>query len=140
MDWVSILGWTVVACVLGWPAVWRYEAWPFSSFPMFSERVPPAAVRVRRIALEWSDGTRTWWTPPWHRMPQRLLRRCAGATPGIPELEDARIIWRAVERTDDTRELAALCIVERSVHGGVPPWAIEDRTLARYPRNVLANA
>ena len=61
-------------------ALLRWEAWPLSSYPMYSHYRRPAGTRVYRVELSTqTDPEFHWWRPPNHKDVARLSELLAQA-------------------------------------------------------------
>ncbi len=76
----------VLITIFLWVTLRGKEAWPFSAYPMFSQRRDISQVEVVRVALETQAGELIWWQPHFYRYPEaigRNLKRLYALQQGI---------------------------------------------------------
>lgn len=56
-------------------ALRQQDVWPFSRYPMFSNRITVESLVVLRIAIEDAKGQVSWWRPRFFRLQDTLCAR-----------------------------------------------------------------
>jgi len=59
---------------LAWVTITGKDAWPFSSYKMFSSPLDLNELTVYRVALEKEDGKTVWWNSQFYRYPEFIGR------------------------------------------------------------------
>jgi hypothetical protein len=65
---------SMIVGALLWVTVTGKDAWPFSSYKMFSSPMDLNDVTVYRVALEKQDGETVWWQSRFYRYPEFIGR------------------------------------------------------------------
>jgi len=61
----------ILICIsLAYISLFSQEAYPFSSYPMFSQTYQLQSIKIIRIAIEAKNGELIWWESKFYRYPQ----------------------------------------------------------------------
>jgi hypothetical protein len=111
------------------------DAWPFSSYPMFSHLQKPEDLKVLRIAFESFDGRLSWWRPHFHKLQPSVasdLRPRLGTDARAQRQRAVGIIYRSLKFDGQIPRAGYIALVsrhcERTSSGG---WRIVDRVVSR---------
>jgi hypothetical protein len=119
----------------------RRDAWPFSHYPMFCQRLAPEDLAVVRIAIEDEAGRIDWWRPRFFRLPDRLcarfeaLRRVTparGQSPALLEFFSQTQHLIVAENPAATGRTAVLFVCRR-VEWRDGAFVSRDEVVARIP-------
>lgn len=108
----------VVVTVLLWVTFSGRDAWPLSSYPMFSGRLRLEDVEVFRVALESQDGSVHWWCPHYYRYAEEVGRQLQQLHHTVPHNPPARAAV-AMAQQYVLREVVRLTRLEQ---GGAAGW------------------
>ena len=127
----------------------RLEAWPFSSYQMFSRRLAGENVLVFRLELEDKSGVLEWWTPEFFYF-QRDFGYEFGAAQRemnaelrvVAELEILATAWQRIQLDHPARaqDVEALRVVERCCVPGAVPISVEDTVVRRVAVRELTSS
>lgn len=150
MDTALVLVGPLLLGVWCWVTVTGRDAWPFSSYPMFSRRYRLAEVVVFAVAYEATDGRIDWWRPVHDRDAERVGQRLqllapAGHGSAVAQAarrlavrsELARVIRLATLERGQAPAWRALHIVRRTIDERGTAISIRDQTLDIVPMDEL---
>jgi len=123
------------------------DAWPFSSYNMFSAPLDLTEFGVFRVALERQDGEIVWWRSHFYRYPEQVGKRIRG----LRQLENDTPKTRMVVALETRKLLIEVARLIQQEEGGLESYQafhiierkpgidrnneiiIDDKTVARIP-------
>ena len=123
------------------------DAWPFSSYKMFSAPLDLDQLAVFRVALELQDGELVWWRSRFYRYPEQVGKQISR----LYRLQNDSPKTRVVVALETQKVLIEVARLIRQEEGGLDDYqafhiierkgrithnndiTIEDKTVVRIP-------
>jgi hypothetical protein len=145
---------TLIVGALLWVTITGKDAWPFSSYKMFSARLDLNELTVYRVALEKHDGETVWWHSRFYRYPEfigRNLKRVYEAKSADPRFPIAAALEARKHLLDVMRLISieercpnqyrAFHIVRRTAHvDDSNKIEINDEVISKVPMDTLSES